>query len=391
MKKILNQIAHVYQNITASIKHFFVKLGQLILLGLQWIWFGIRWFFYRVKEKNEITYVVTLGFIPIKIDQWKRFWSFFVEIRHTKGGTDQLVIFKLMKFKLTNRRREAIIGYLFIGVWIIGFLWLTLVPLITSLQYSFFKITFSGDQGIQLNFVGLDNYIQIFNQLTYFQALQDFVYRTVLYLPLILILAMILAILLNQKIKLRGFFRSVFFLPVIVASGPIMTTLLGTTGDGGLLAITSNDTLTAALANTLPEFLAEFVGSMFTHLISILWFSGVQIILFLAGLQKINREVYEAASIDGASPWETFWKITLPSLKSIILVAAIYTIVMLATFPTNLVLIRINEARRSDYGYASALSWVYFIIIGVILGIVAFLLTHEKKVIVKKQLMEVKR
>src|SRR5690606_37762811 len=165
------------------------------------------------------------------------------------------------------------IGYLFIGIWIIGFLWLTLIPLITSLQYSFFKITFSGDQGIQLNFVGFDNYIQIFNQLTYFQALQDFVYRTVLYLPLILILAMILAILLNQKIKLRGFFRSVFFLPVIVASGPIMTTLLGTTGDGGLLAITSNDTLTAALANTLPEFLAEFVGSMFTHLISILWFS----------------------------------------------------------------------------------------------------------------------
>src|SRR5690606_24578663 len=159
-------------------------------------------------------------------NRWKAFWSFFVEIRHTKGGTDQLFIFKVMKFKLTNRRREAIIGYLFIGVWIIGFLWLTLAPLITSLQYSFFKITFSGDQGIQLNFVGFDNYIQIFNQLTYFQALQDFVYRTVLYLPLILILAMILAILLNQKIKLRGFFRSVFFLPVIVASGPIMTTLL---------------------------------------------------------------------------------------------------------------------------------------------------------------------
>lgn len=391
MKQLLNKFADFYRKITTSIKNFFIKLGIWILSGLQWALFGISWFFYRVKVKNEKNYVITFGFIPVRLEHWNAFWTFFVEIKHTKGGTDQLVIFKFMKFKLTNRRREAIIGYLFIGVWIIGFLWLTLVPLITSLQYSFFKITFSGDQGIQLNFVGFDNYVEIFNQLTYFQALQDFVYRTVLYLPLILILAMILAILLNQKIKLRGFFRSVFFLPVIVASGPIMTTLLGTTGDGGLLAITSNDTLTAALANTLPPFLAEFVGSMFTHLISILWFSGVQIILFLAGLQKVNREVYEAASIDGASPWETFWKITLPSLKSIILVAAIYTIVMLATFPTNLVLIRINEARRSDYGYASALSWVYFLIIGVILGIVAFLLTYEKKTIVKKQLMEVKR
>jgi ABC-type sugar transport system permease subunit len=124
---------------------------------------------------------------------------------------------------------------------------------------------------------------------------------------------------------------------------------------------------------------------------NILWFSGVQIILFLAGLQKINKEVYEAASIDGASPWESFWKITLPSLKPIILVSSIYTIVMLSTFSTNSVLYRINVVRQQSFGQASALSWVYFIVIGFILGIVTFILVYEKKTKEKKQLVEVKR
>ena len=269
--------------------------------------------------------------------------------------------------------------------------WFAFIPLIQSIMYSFSDVIISGDEGIQTTWIGFDNYIQVFSQFTYIEALQEFVVRLVIYLPLILIIGMILAILLNQKIKLRGLFRSTFFLPVIVASGPIMTTLLGVDGNGGLLAISGSDTISEALNNLLPAFLSDAVGNLFAHLISILWFSGVQIILFLAGLQKINKEVYEAASIDGASPWETFWKITLPSLKNIILVAAIYTVVMLATFPNNSVLIRINEARRTDYGYASALSWVYFLIIAVILGVIAFLLTYEKKEKVVKRLVVVKR
>ena len=120
-------------------------------------------------------------------------------------------------------------------------------------------------------------------------------------------------------------------------------------------------------------------------------YGGYMMISYIAGLNNISRDDYEAASIDGASPWESFWKITLPSLKPIILVSSIYTIVMLSTFSTNSVLYRINVVRQQSFGQASALSWVYFIVIGFILGIVTFILVYEKKTKEKKQLVEVKR
>lgn len=391
MKTFIQKIKAFMNKVGEAIKVGLKKTGLGILFVLTKMWFGIRWFFARYIEKDGVTFVVTFGFIKVKAASWKKFFGFFYHVDHHFGGTDEAVILKFIRFKLTNKRREAIVGYMFIGIWIIGFFWFAFIPLIQSIMYSFSDVIISGDEGIQTTWIGFDNYIQVFSQFTYIEALQEFVVRLVIYLPLILIIGMILAILLNQKIKLRGLFRSTFFLPVIVASGPIMTTLLGVDGNGGLLAISGSDTISEALNNLLPAFLSDAVGNLFAHLISILWFSGVQIILFLAGLQKINKEVYEAASIDGASPWETFWKITLPSLKNIILVAAIYTVVMLATFPNNSVLIRINEARRTDYGYASALSWVYFLIIAVILGVIAFLLTYEKKEKVVKRLVVVKR
>lgn len=322
---------------------------------------------------------------------WKKISRFFAHVDKTTKGIDYLVIFNFIKMRLTNARREAIMGYLFISIWIFGFLWLTLYPLFMSLIYSFAQVTIPGGSGVRIDFNGFSNYVTILNDIQFISAIQWFIGHLLLYLPLTLIISMIIAILLNQKIKLRGFFRSVFFLPVIIASGPIMATLFGSGERAGLLTNTLNEDVPNQLASFLPEFMAEFVSGMYTHLIIILWFSGVQIILFLAGLQKINKETYEAASIDGASPWESFWKITLPSLKSIILVSAIYTIVMLSTFPTNQVLYRINVVRQSSFGVASALAWVYFIVVAIVLGIVSFLLVREKKTKEKKQLVEVKR
>lgn len=317
--------------------------------------------------------------------------NFIAHIKKGPHGIDELVLFNFIKIKLNNKKREAIAGYLFIGIWILGFLWLTLYPIIMSFIYSFANVTIPGGRGIQINFIGFSNYTNILSDFQFIDSLQGFVLQLLLYLPLTIIISMILAMLLNQKIKLRGFFRSVFFLPVIIASGPIMATLFGSGQRMGLLSSTISEEIPAQLALFLPAIFADFVSGMYAHLMNILWFSGVQIILFLAGLQKINKEVYEAASIDGASPWESFWKITLPSLKPIILVSSIYTIVMLSTFSTNSVLYRINVVRQQSFGQASALSWVYFIVIGFILGIVTFILVYEKKTKEKKQLVEVKR
>lgn len=322
---------------------------------------------------------------------WKKSLNFIARVEKGGHGIDQLIIFNFIKLRVTNQRREAVAGYLFISIWILGFLWLTLYPLIMSLLYSFAEVTIPGGQGVRMSFTGFANYVAILNDIRFVEAIQEFVGQLALYLPLTLIISMIIAILLNQKIKLRGFFRSIFFLPVIIASGPIMATLFGSGERLGLLSTILNEDVPNQLAAFLPIFLADFVGGMYTHLINILWFSGVQIVLFLAGLQKINPEIYEAASIDGASGWESFWKITLPSLKSIILVSAIYTIVMLSTFPTNQVLYRINVVRQSSFGMASALAWTYFVVVGLVLGIVSFLLIYEKKPKLKKQLREVKR
>lgn len=321
---------------------------------------------------------------------YQKILKFIGHINKGKFGVDELIIFKVVKIKLTNKKRQAIAGYLFIGVWVIGFIWLTLYPIIMSFIYGFSNVTIPGGSGVRIQFIGADNFITVLNDIQFISVLQAFVIQLLLYLPLTIIISMIIAILLNQKIKLRGFFRSIFFLPVIIASGPIMATLFGSNERLGILSGVG-DEVPVILESLLPVFLANFVGDLYTHLINILWFSGVQIILFLAGLQKINKEVYEAASIDGSSPWESFWKITLPSLKPIILVSSIYTIVMLSTFPTNQVLFRINVVRQQSFGQASALAWVYFLVVGLVLGIVVFLLTYEKKTVEKKILMEVKR
>jgi ABC-type sugar transport system permease subunit len=284
-----------------------------------------------------------------------------------------------MKRKLTNKKREALAGYTFIMVWIIGFLLLNLFPLFASFYYSFNDIIIDGEKGLIATFSGFKNYIDAFTSDPIFlTALGNYLLDVAIYLPLIIIISMIIAMLLNQKIKGRGFFRAVFFLPVIISSGPVIDKLISQSGDN-TSSLTSS-AMVENIKNILPAFLSGPIELILEKMIIILWFSGVQIVLFLAGLQKIDREVYEAAEIDGASPWESFWKITLPALRPIILVSSIYTIVMLSTFANNeaLKIIRGNMF-TTGYGYSSALAWIYFILVALVLGLIALLIAQPWK------------
>jgi len=292
----------------------------------------------------------------------------------------EIIWFNKFHQPITNKMREGFIGYIFISVWIVGFLLLTVFPLFSSLYYSLNKVTITGGEGIQFQMVGLQNYIQIFTtDLDFISYVQQFVSGLILQVPIILIVSMLIAILLNQKIKLRGFFRSIYFLPVIIVSGPVINEFLQQ--DAGTIPLVQELAIADIIENALPPFLATPITDLFSQIIIILWFSGVQIVLFLAGLQKIDGEIYEAAQIDGASPWESFWKITLPSLRSIILVSAIYTIVMLSTFSTNSIIKHIQTLMfdtSKGYGYSSALAWVYFVIVALLLGITALLISYQK-------------
>ena len=129
--------------------------------------------------------------------------------------------------KLNNRQRENLYGYLFIGIWIIWFAWLTLYPLIMSLIYSMNKVTITVADGIVLNNVKFQNFIDVFStDFDFVNELTKFIGEIFLFVPIIIIISIMVSLLLNQKIKLRGIFRSFFFLPVIIASGPMINELL---------------------------------------------------------------------------------------------------------------------------------------------------------------------
>ncbi len=274
--------------------------------------------------------------------------------------------------------REALLGLSFVGIWIIGFLLFTLIPLIQTFNFSMNQVTVEAT-GIKLDFIKWANYSRaLFTDPTFVGLLIEYAIETLVSVPIVIIFSLIIAMFLNMKFKLKGLFRTIFFLPVVITSGPVIQELTaqGATSVPGL-------TNTAAVADflaTLPKYLRNPVEYLLTSFILILWFSGVQILIYLSQLQKIDKSVYEAASIDGASSWETFWKITLPSLSKTTLINAIYTIITLSHFSENKVIKYIYSqtyAVQGGIGYSSAMSFIYFIVLILLLAIVAMLLVGK--------------
>ncbi len=281
---------------------------------------------------------------------------------------------------LTKRTlREWGYGYLFIAPWIVGVSIFFLYAMVQSLQFAFSKVELSN--GIILHPLEngiFDNFVKVFTtDVNFPTTLGNFALGLVLQLPVIISFSLIIALLLNSNIRCRSLFRMIFFLPVIIATGPVMNQL--TTQGVSSVPMVSQNALLSVLGD-LPEFIYNPINNLFSSLIMILWNSGIQILIFLAGLQKVPRTLYEAAKIDGASAWESFWKITLPTMKSLILLNSIYTVVTLATGGTNEIIELIYNATYTatqGYSYAMAMSWIYTVIVAVILVIV-FLLLREK-------------
>jgi len=283
------------------------------------------------------------------------------------------------KHPLTWRRiREWIYGYVFILPWIIGVSIFFVYAMVRSLYFSFVDVQIGGAAG--LAFTPLENifqnYINVFTTEVNFPiTLGSFAMSLVLQLPIIISFSLIIALLLNSKIKCRGLFRMVFFLPVIIATGPVMNMLTAQ----GVASVPMMADMTA-LFGALPQFILDPLTELFNSLIVILWNAGIQILIFLSGLQKVSKTLYEAAKIDGASGWESFWKITLPIVKPMILLNSIYTVVTLATGGTNEIIeliYTVTNAPTKGYEYGMAMSWIYTLVIAVILLIV-FLLFREK-------------
>lgn len=284
----------------------------------------------------------------------------------------------MKKIHMSMRAREYGTGYLFFLPWIAGFLLFTAYPVLFALRLSFNKVDIE-PQGMVQSFVGLYFYHYALRVDTTFGTnLISMVVSIVCAAPIILVLSMIVAMLLNQKFPGRTLLRAIFFLPVIFLSGPVLSELL--TGNGAIVVQPSTSSL-YHIIQTLPPVFSSPILYALDNFVMILWMSGVQIIIYLASLQKIDPGLYEAASIDGATAWEKFWKITLPFLHPTILLNAVYTVVDLSNAPGNPISKTIEthmfeEGRQ--YSYSAALSWLYFVLV-LILLLITFLVCNDWK------------
>lgn len=317
--------------------------------------------------------------------QWDLVLHRLTHNRLLNVGLSQIRFFNRFDLQVTNKRRESSLGYLFILLWLIGFSVFAFYPVFYSLYLSLFKVRFDGAD-LNLVFVGIQNYQASVLQDPYFiEILISYVFRLLLNLPVTIVFALIIAMLINQNIKGKGIWRTIFFLPVIISSGPVIGELINQ-GATTLPSIESYGFI-EFIVNNVGTFLASPIEELFNQILLVLWFAGIQILILLAGLQKIDRAIYEAAMIDGASAWEAFFKITLPSIKPLIIVSVIYTVVSMSVFSLNEVIIYIRNIMLSEstpalttgYGYSATLSWVYFLTMAIIMALFVGALSIEKK------------
>ena len=291
-----------------------------------------------------------------------------------------MTVRKPFRREISLRTREALHGYGFILIWILGFALFTALPLGETFRYSLNQVTVTATN-INLNFVELANYTRaLFTDPNFLELLIGYAVETLVSVPIVLIFAMIIAMFLNLDFKLKGLFRVIFFLPIVITSGPVIKELTAQ----GAASAPGISTIPAVIEflEQLPRALRSPVEYLLTSFILILWFSGVQILIYLASLQKVDKSIYEAASIDGASGWEIFWKIILPSLSTATVINAIYTIVTLSHFSENKVIRYIYEQTyniQGGIGYASAMAFIYFALMLIILAVVYVLLTQWAK------------
>ena len=272
----------------------------------------------------------------------------------------------------TLEKRNERTGYLFILPWIIGFLIFFLSPIVNSLLYAFQNVSVRAG-GLDRPFVGVQFFKQALLEDDAFlpklsAAFGDLVYQV----PIILVFSLFVAVILNQKFKGRGAARTLFFLPLMLSSTVLLSVIKG---DGAVHSI-SVDISSVLFQIGVPEELLSFMTSVVDRIFDMTWMSGIQILLFLSGLQSIPGSLYEAASVEGATAWESFWKITVPMISPIILVNVIFTIIdSFTSYSNGLMQYILSETSQLHYSYAAAMTWIYFAaimaVLGAILGLVS--------------------
>lgn len=280
-------------------------------------------------------------------------------------------------------RRKANTGRMFISIWAVGIVLLFIMPLVRTVIYSLNTLDL---HTMSTRPAGLSYYLRLFTGDTVFvqdltAALTDLLYQV----PIVVMFSLFIAVLLNRRFPGRLFFRAVFFLPVVVMSGVVYSILKGDAHSTEIVnsaagAVDAFNEL-GALQDLLGSFgagekLIGFMSGVVSRVLDTVWQSGVQILLFLAGLQSVSPALYEAARMEGATKWAEFWKITFPMLSPVLLVSVIYTVIDSFTAESNAVIGYIKEVsfHNFEYSYGCAMSLTYCAVILFSIGLVALLM-----------------
>ena len=315
----------------------------------------------------------------------------------TKNITNSVDTAKRSSKGKSLARTKARSGWVFISPFLIGFFLIYLPMIVESLQFSFHKIKIMGGGGYQLIPVGWENYeYALFKDTQFVKTLAGSIGQLIFNVPAIVVFSLFVAVLLNQKMRGRAIFRAVFFIPVIVSTGIIewidlqdkMAENAGEMNGGagaGISASTGGAEETGnglismmdvrnlfgnmAVGTELVAYVIEIVNEVY----NIVNKSGVQMLIFLSGLQSISPAIYESCQMDGATGWETFWKITFPMISPMILVNAVYTVIDSFTSQDNQMMSFIKTIYEGADGTvrATAMAWIYFLVVILVLLVVA--------------------
>ena len=313
---------------------------------------------------------------------------------------------KSAKPQAKKRRRAALdskksrAGWAFIMPFVLIFFAVYLPILFTSAQYSFHELV-KVTGGYDMDFVGFDNFnYALFSDAGFTETLVTGVQTLIFQIPAIVIFSLFMAVLLNQEMPGRTLFRAIFFVPVIISTG-IMETVNaadvfsnyagaesvagdpsatgdGATGGGSQAAeiISTMDIQALFMNMKVGKELVQYVVDIVNNIYDVVNKAGVQMLIFLAGLQGISPAIYESCTVDGATAWETFWKITFPMISPMILVNAIYTVIDAFTSDGNAVMGYISRVSAdaqiaNNTTVAQAMYWMYFLFVVLIIAVIA--------------------
>lgn len=282
-------------------------------------------------------------------------------------------------YRLPFQKKMGLWGIIFLIPWMLGFFLFFLFPMVEVLRYSFHDMSIIPE--LKLDFIGLNNYNQALRvDPNFLRTLANTLGEVLLMTPLVIIFSLLCAILLNGRFKGRAIARAVFFIPIIMATGLMLERV---TNLSGQLATAGAQTGPVFGAGTIAELLfsigigkevVNYLLKSVNDIFRVVSLSGIQILIFLSALQSISPSLYEVAKIEGATGYETFWKVTVVMVSPMILTCSVYTLADLFLRSPVIQLTYSVAFQRSQFGLSAAMSVIYLVMCILVIGIVSWLI-----------------